>query len=241
MSNPMNRYALAAALLAAGVPTFARTADMPTPPIAETRPHPVTAPSGATRNDEYYWLRDDTRKDPKLLAYLNAENAYADALLAGSKPLAGKLYDEIVARIKQDDATVPQYKNGWWYYTRYEPGKEYPVYARRADRPSPACAAKAEPAKAAPRCVREYSTDAPEQVLLDGNARAEGHGFFQVASYEVSPDNRQLAWTEDTVGRRQWVLHFKDLETGTEHADTIANVDPSIAWTNDNRTLLYIE
>src|SRR6187402_3323934 len=131
MSNPMNRYALAAALLAAGVPTFARTAEMPKPPIAEARPHAVTAPSGASRNDEYYWLRDDTRKDAKMLAYLNAENAYTDALLASSKPLAGKLYEEIVGRIKQDDASVPYRLRGHWYNSRYETGKDYPVVARR--------------------------------------------------------------------------------------------------------------
>ena len=224
---------------AASAPATAASA-APQAPVAARHPYGVPSPFGA-RNDDYYWLRDDTRTKPEVLDYLKAENAYTDAVLAHTKPAQDLLYDEIVARIKQDDATVPQYKSGYWYYTRYEQGKEYPVYARRADQSTPACAAKVKPAKPKPPCARDYSADAPEEVLVDGNARAEGHDFFQVASWEVSPDNRQLAWTEDTVGRRQWVLHFKDLASGKESAQTIPNVDPGIAWANDSRTVLYVE
>ena len=104
-----------------------------TPPDVEKRPHTVTSPHGE-RQDEYYWLRDDERKDPQMLAYLNAENAYADAVLAPLKALEDKLYDEIVARIKQDDSSVPARDRGYWYYTRFETGKDYPIHARRADR-----------------------------------------------------------------------------------------------------------
>jgi len=218
MSNSMNRYALAAALLAAGVPTFARTAEMPKPPIAETRQHAVTAPSGASRNDEYYWLRDDTRKDAKMLAYLNAENAYADALLASSKPLAGKLYDEIVGRIKQDDASVPYRLRGYWYYSRYEAGKDYPVVARR-----------------------QGSMDAAEEILLDENLMAAGHNFFQVGESEVSQDNRLLAWADDTIGRRQYTLRVKEIASGRVLEDAIENAEPNVVWGDDNRTLYYIE
>jgi oligopeptidase B len=160
---------------------------MPTPPIAETRPHAVTAPAG-TRNDEYYWLRDDTREDAKVLAYLNAENAYADALLASSKPLAGKLYEEIVGRIKQDDASVPYRLRGYWYYSRYETGKDYPIVARRKE-----------------------SMEAEEEILLDENAMAAGHEFFMVGESEVSQDNRLLAWADDTIGRRQYTLRVKEI------------------------------
>jgi oligopeptidase B len=214
----MKRYALAAAIIAAALPNLARTAEMPKPPIAETRPHDVKAPFGATRNDEYYWLRDDTRKDAKMLAYLNAENAYADALLASSKPLAGKLYDETVARIKQDDSTVPYRERGYWYYARYETGRDYPIVARRAG-----------------------SMDAAEEVLLDENEMAKGHNFFQVGDSEVSQDNTLLAYAEDVVGRRQYVLRVKEIASGELLADEIPNIEANIVWGDDNKTLYYIE
>ncbi|HAI47681.1 MAG TPA: oligopeptidase B, partial [Stenotrophomonas sp.] len=102
-----------------------------TPPDAEKHPHTVRAPFGATRNDDYYWLRDDKREAPKMLAYLNAENAYTDQVMAPLKPLEDTLYKEIVARIKQDDASVPARDRGYWYYTRFETGKDYPIQARR--------------------------------------------------------------------------------------------------------------
>src|SRR4249919_196056 len=218
MSNLMNRHSLAAALFAAVLPTIAWTADMPTPPIAETRPHAVTAPSGASRNDEYYWLRDDTRKDAKMLAYLKAENAYADAMLAGSKPLAGKLYEEIVGRIKQDDASVPYRLRGYWYYSRYESGKDYPVVARRLG-----------------------NMEAAEEILHDENAMAAGHNFFQIGASEVSQDNKLLAWADDTIGRRQYTLRVKDIASGRVLEDSVPNVEANIVWGDDNRTLYYIE
>lgn len=193
------------------------TTPLPTPPIAAEKPHEVKSPFG-TRSDPYYWLRDDERKNPEMLAYLEAENAYKAAMLAYLKPVEQKLYDEIVGRIKQDDATVPYRKNGYWYYARYETGQEYPIYARK-----------------------KGSLEAPEQILLDGNAMAKGHDFFQIASYEVSADNRLLAYAIDTVGRRQYVVRVKNLETGELYADTLTNVEPDLAWANDNRTLFYIE
>ena len=162
-------------------------AAQPAPPMAARHPYEVPSPFGA-RNDDYYWLRDDSRSKPEVLDYLKAENAYTDAVLAHTQPMQQLLYDEIVARIKQDDATVPQYRNGWWYYTRFEQGKEYPVHARKPDAPAPGCAAasgKAKPGDAR-SCARDYSADAPEQVLVDGNALSVGHDFFQVASFEVS-------------------------------------------------------
>jgi oligopeptidase B len=188
-----------------------------TPPVAAQKPHPVESPHG-TRNDPYYWLRDDTRQNPEMLAYLNAENAYKDAVLAPTKPLQEKLYAEIVGRIKQDDSSPPLLDRGYWYYKRFETGKEYPVYARR-----------------------QGSMGAPEQVLLDGNAMAQGQSFFQIGGFEVSTDNQILAWTEDTVGRRQYTLRFKNLRTGQTYADAIPNVEPGIAWANDNKTVLYVE
>jgi len=218
MSKTMSRHAVAAALLAAVLPLSARTADMPKPPIAQTRAHEVKAPFGATRNDEYYWLRDDTREDAKMLAYLKEENAYADALLASSKPLAGKLYEEIVGRIKQDDSSVPYRLRDYWYYSRYETGKDYPIVARRAG-----------------------NMDAAEEVLLDEPKMAQGHNFFQVGDSEVSQDNRLLAWADDTVGRRQYVLRVKEIASGKLLEDAIHNVEPNIVWGDDNKTVYYIE
>ena len=189
----------------------------PVPPIAAVRPHDVVSPNG-TRVDEYYWLRDDTRKDPEVLGYLQAENAYKAAMTAHSRALEERVYDEIIARIKQDDSTVPYRKRGYWYYTRFETGKEYPVYARKAG-----------------------TLEAAEQVMLDGNALAEGHGFFQIASIAIAPDDRLLAYVEDVVGRRQYRLRIKDLETGETLPDVIENIDPSLAWTADSASILYVE
>jgi oligopeptidase B len=181
------------------------------------RAHRVASPHG-DREDPFYWLRDDTRSDPEMLGYLRAENEYTDAMLTPAKPLIDRLYEEIVARIKQDDSTVPVRYRGYWYTVRYATGQEYPIVVRRADAPG-----------------------AAEAVLLDGNALASGQPFFQLGGYEISPDNRLLAYTEDTVGRRQYRVRVKDLESGTLLPDIIENVDGSVAWADDNRTLLYVE
>ncbi len=205
-------------LLVASLMMNTAAASPPVPPDAEKRPHQVRAPFGAVREDVYYWLRDDARKDPAMLAYLNAENAYTDALMAPLKPLQDTLYAEIVGRIKQDDASVPYRERGYWYYTRYETGKDYPVHARR-----------------------KGDMQAPEEVLLDLNAMAEGKGYFAVDDMEVSQDNRLLAWAEDDVGRRQYVIRFKDLATGQLLPDVIHGVSPNVVWADDNRTLFYVE
>ncbi len=187
------------------------------PPLARKIPHDVVSPHGV-RVDQYYWLRDDQRKDPEVIAYLEAENRYRTDHTAHLRDLEERLYEEIVGRIKQDDSSVPQLENGYWYYVRFEEGSEYPIHARRRG-----------------------SLDAPEEILLDGNRMAEGRDFFQIGSYEVSPDNRLLAWAEDTVGRRQWVIRVKDLRSGDLLPVELKNVEAGFAWANDNRTLLYVE
>lgn len=205
---------LAAFLLAGGA--SAQTAP-PQPPTVAKKPFMVTSPNGA-REDNYYWLRDDTRKNPEMLAYLAAENAYADALL---KPFAGfqkTLYDETVSHIKQDDSTVPYRKNGYWYATRFETGADYPIVARR-----------------------KGGQTAPEEVIFDEPALAKGHNFFQIAGWQVSPDNRLVAWAEDVVGRRQYVLKVKDLTTGQVLTDTVANIETGLVWADDNKTIFYVE
>jgi oligopeptidase B len=177
----------------------------------------VPSPNGS-RNDDYYWLRDDTRKSKEVLAYLNAENAYTDSVLAPMHSLQDELYEELVGRIKQDDASVPVLHRGWWYYVRYETGREYPIYARR-----------------------RRTMSAPEHVMLDGNALSAGKAFFQIGAWSVSPNGRLLAYAEDDVGRRQYKLRVKNLKTGAMLADTVANIQPNLVWANDNKTLLYIE
>jgi oligopeptidase B len=202
---------------AAGARSVPAAATAPAPPVADIRPFTVESPNG-NRVDNYYWLRDDTRKNAELLAYLAAENAYADAMLAHVKPLEEKLYREFVDHTRQDDSSVPYQERGWWYYTRYDTGQEHPVYARK-----------------------KGSLKAPEQVMLDGPALAKGHDYYQIGQRAVSPDNQLLAYVEDTVGRYQYTLRFKNLATGQTLQDEVENVESSLAWAADSRTILYIE
>jgi len=206
---------------------------LPIPPRAARHPHTVAAPHGAQRQDPYYWLRDDERNNPDVLAYLHAENAYADALLAASKPVQDALYSEIVARIQQDDASVPFRERGYWYYARFETGKDYPIHARRQDGEG-VDAASILHANAA-------GNFSGEQVLLDVNLLAAGKDYYSVGVYEVSPDNRMLAYADDGNGRRQYSIHFIDLATGQALPDVIEGVAPDLVWADDNRTLFYIE
>ena len=189
------------------------------PPRARRRPHEIASSHGV-RVDPYYWLRDDERKDPEVLAHLRAENAYREHRLAAILPLEERLYAEIVGRVKQDDSTVPHRKNGFWYYTRYSAGMEHPVFARRPDGPPAA--------------------DPPEQVLLDANELARSHEYFRIESLEVSPDSVWLAYCEDTVGRRECTLRFKNLRSGETLSEAIGNVEADLAWAQDNRTVLYV-
>ncbi|MBM3188219.1 MAG: S9 family peptidase [Deltaproteobacteria bacterium] len=185
----------------------------PNAPVAEARPFDVTSPHGV-RVDPYYWLRDDTRSKEDVLSYLRSENLYAEAMLRPS--VIEPLYEEIVARIQQDDSTVPVFDRGYWYYVRYETGREYPIYARR-----------------------KRTLEAPEEVLLDANALAEGHGFYQVGAIQVSPNGRTLAYTEDTTGRRLYVLRLKDLQTGQLLPDTATDLAGNVEWADD-RTFFYV-
>jgi len=203
---------------AGGTTGDAAATSNPAPPIATKKPYEVVGPNGLKRQDEYYWLRDDTRKNPEMLAYLNAENAYADSLMAPLKATQEKIYQEIIARVKQDDSTVPYFERDYWYYTRYEPGKDYPIYARR-----------------------KGNMQAAEEIMLDGNAMAEGKEFFQIGDWVVSQDNKLLAFAEDTSGRREYVVQVKNLETGEILKDKITDAEPNLVWADDNKTLLFVE
>jgi oligopeptidase B len=187
------------------------------PPVATRKPHQVASANG-TREDEYYWLRDDKRENPEMLAYVKAENAYADAKLAHTKALETKVYDEIIGRLQQDDSTVPYLMNGYWYYRRFETGKEYPIYARR-----------------------KGTKEAPEEILLNGNEMAKGHDFFEIGELAVSPNSKLLAWAEDTVGRRQYVVRVMEIATRKTFPISLANVENNVVWAGDNQTFLYIE
>jgi oligopeptidase B len=183
------------------------------PPVATKHPHAVTSPSG-TRDDPYFWLRDDTRQNSAVLAYLEAENAYAAKMLAPAKPLEDQLVAEMSARVDENKSTARVFDNDYWYWTRYRSGNQRPVYMRqRGDK---------------------------EEILLDANTLAAGHSFYAVGDYAVSRDNKLLAWTDDVVGRNQFELHIKNLETGELFADTEHAIAPSVEWANDNRTLFIV-
>src|SRR5690606_25481324 len=204
-----------------------------TPPDAEKRPPVVKAPHGAERGDEYYWLRDDTREDAAMLADLEAENADASQVMAPLKAVEDRLYDEIVGRIRQDDSSIPARERGWWYYARYETGKDYPIHARRKDGPGVDALSIQQ--------ANERGDFAGEEVLLDVNALAEGKDYYSVGAYEVSQDNRVLAWADDTNGRRQYTFRFRDLATGKAYPEEIRGTSGDLVFADDNRTVFYVE
>jgi oligopeptidase B len=169
---------------------------------------------GNTRTDDYFWLNQSD--NPKVLEYLKAENNYTDEMLRHTEALQEKLYNEIIGRIKQDDTSVPYKDNGYFYYTRYEDGKEYPVH-----------------------CRKKGTIDAPEEILLNVNEMAKGKKFFNAAGLSVSMDNKFLSYGIDTVGRRKYNIFIKNLETGETYKDKIHNTTGYAAWANDNNTLFY--
>jgi oligopeptidase B len=169
---------------------------------------------GYARTDNYFWLKE--RDNPDVLAYLESENEYTEAVMAHTKELQEQLFEEIKGRIKETDTSVPYRLDDYWYYTRWEESEEYPIYARK-----------------------KGSLDAAEEVMLDVNEMAEGHGFFSVGGRAVSFNQDILAFTVDTVGRRINTIRFKNLVTGETLEDLIPSVTTNIAWANDNRTLFY--
>ena len=189
------------------------------PPMAEQRPHRLEA-HGHVREDPWYWLRDDERADPDVLGYIEAENAWTRAVLAHTEDAQTALYEELVGRIRKDDASVPYRRGDWWYYNRYEANHEYPIYARRRGGPD--------------------GPTGDEQIILDVNALAREHTYFDLGALSVSPDGRWLAWVEDIVSRGEWRLRIRDLDSGETLAGTIDNVSTSLAWADDNRTLFYV-
>ncbi len=185
-------------------------------PMAEKRPYEMTL-HGHTRVDEYFWLRDDTRKDPDMLAYLAAENAYFDKMMAHTADLQENLYAEMTGRLDPDDSSVPYQQGGYWYYSRFEPGKEYAIHARR-----------------------KGTMASAEEVLVDGNQRSQGHEFYRLGGLEVSDDHRYVAIAEDTVGRRINEIRILDTQSGEFLPEVIGNAATDLAWSADGRYLFYL-
>jgi oligopeptidase B len=201
-----------AVLMLTAVTVLAQSTPPPAPPVAE-KIHTEKPINGAVLVDDYGWLRE--RTNPKVRTYLEAENAYAEQVTASEKPFADKLYNETLSHIKQTDTSVPYRKNGYWYYTRTEEGKQYPIL-----------------------CRKKETLTATEEVMVDVNQLAQGEKFMSLGTFEVSDDTNLLAFTTDNVGFRQYKLHVKDLRTGKVLPDTAERVD-SVTWAADNKTLLY--
>ncbi len=188
-------------------------------PSAPKRPHPITQ-HGLTRQDEYFWLRD--RQDPAVLDYLKAENEYLEQAMQHTRPLQECLYQEMKARIKEDDASVPEKEGDYYYYSRYETGQQYPFY-----------------------CRRKGSMEAQEEVLLDQNALAQGKNFIRIGAFAVSPDGRRLAYSVDPDGSEVCTLYIKDLTTGTLLPEQIPNTywgffgHGGVEWANDGLHFFY--
>lgn len=183
------------------------------PPIATKDPHQMVM-HGDTRIDPYYWM--NVRDTEEVLAFLNAKNDYTEAVMKSTEKLQDKLFEEIKGRIKEQDESVPYFENGYYYYTRFDEGKEYPIYCRKPN-----------------------SLSADEEVMLDVNELAKNHAYFSAVGLSVSPNNQILSYGVDTVSRRQYTIYFKDLSTGQLLDSKILNTSGSVAWANDNKTIFY--
>lgn len=182
-------------------------------PLAKKKPKQLEIHNDI-RIDNYYWLND--REDAEVINYLNEENAYTKSVLKHTEPFQKELFEEMKGRIKEDDESVPYKLNGYWYITKYEKGKGYPIYTRK-----------------------KGSLEAEEELLFDCNEMAKGHAYFRLGGISVSPDNTMVSFAVDTVSRRQYTLQIKSLITGEVFSDKIENTTGSSTWANDNKTLFY--
>jgi len=184
--------------------------------MTEKRTHQITT-HGHTRDDDYYWLRDDQREDPQVLAHLRAENETFAAAMAHTSDLQDTLYQEMTARLDPDDSSVPYQVDDYWYYSRFEQGKEYRIHARR-----------------------KGSMQNKEEILLDTNERARGHEYYALGGFEVSDNHRYVAIAEDTLSRRIHQIRILDLENGEFTPDLIEDASSSLAWSADGVYLFYL-
>jgi len=193
--------------------SFMKAKSQTTPPKATIKPKELIT-HGHKRIDNYYWLNE--RENPEVIDYLKAENAYLEKMMSPSKKLQDKLFDEMKARIKEDDESLPYKSNGYFYYTRFEKGKEYAI-----------------------NCRKKGDLKAQEEVLLNQNELAKKSKYFALGALSVSNDNQLMAYATDTVSRRIYTVYFKDLKTGKNLPDVIKNTTGNIVWANDNKTLFY--
>lgn len=207
------RFAFVLVFLAIPLSAVAIDPNAATPPVAKKVPHKLEQ-HGETRIDDFFWIKDKTNKD--VLKYLEAENAYTATLLKPTVPFQEKLYKEFLSRIKQTDQDVPVRDRGYWYYSRTVEGKQYPIH-----------------------CRKKGTTDAPEEVLLDGNELAKGEKFFKFGSRRVSDDGQLLAYSTDITGFNEFVLFIKDLKTGKLVEDKLVK-SPQFEWSADGKTLFYL-
>jgi oligopeptidase B len=183
------------------------------PPVAPKQPQ-VLVVHGDERVDDYLWMRDSN--DPNVIAYLEAENAHTRAMMQHTEALQTTLYEEMLARIKETDLSVPYRHGDYYYYSRTEEGKAYSIY-----------------------CRKKGKLDAPEEVLLDQNKLAKGYEYFSLGTFQVSPNHQLLAYSVDTTGAEEYTLFFVDLTTFELYPESIAKTYYSLAWGNDNRTIFY--
>ncbi|MGL1886401.1 MAG: S9 family peptidase [Reichenbachiella sp.] len=186
---------------------------MPKAPIAMIK-DTVFKEHGMERVDPYYWL--NKKEDSTVLNYLNDENDYLKKIMVPTEALQEEIHNEITGRIQKDEETVPFFNNGYWYYTRYVESGEYPL-----------------------KCRKKQTLDADEEIIIDGNELAKGCSFFRIGDWEVSPDNKKIAYSTDTIGRRKYDIYFKNLETGKMYSDVISTTSGSSTWANDNKTLFF--
>jgi oligopeptidase B len=198
---------------ACGGTSVKHQSSFPEPPHPQKIEKQLTT-HGHTRTDPYYWLNE--RENPAVLEYLKAENNYLDTVMSDTKTRQEQIFNELVGRIKQDDETVPYLDNGYYYYSRFEKGKEYPIY-----------------------CRKKGTLDAPEEVLINVNDLAKGFTYCSVSGLSVSPDNTILAYSIDTVSRRKYEIRLKNLITGSDLPDRISETTGGVAWANDNETFYY--
>tara|TARA_R110002073_G_scaffold17446_8_gene65746 strand:+ start:7669 stop:9729 length:2061 start_codon:yes stop_codon:yes gene_type:complete len=183
------------------------------PPVAKQIPKELVAHNDV-RIDNYFWLND--RENPEVIDCLEQENAYCDNKMKHTEQFQKDLFEEMKSRIKEDDQSVPYKYNGYWYIVKFETGKDYPIYFRR-----------------------KKTIDAPDELLFDCNKMAEGQSYFKLSGISISPDNSKAAFALDTVGRRQYTIHIKDLKTNELFPERITNATGSSTWANDNNTLFY--
>jgi oligopeptidase B len=192
--------------------------DQPKPPVALKKPTTFTA-HGDTRVDDYFWMNSYFKKGPDsnmVIKNLKEENDYYKGMMAATEGIQERLYDEMKSRIKEKDESVPIYNKGYYYYSRVVEGKDYFLY-----------------------CRKKGNLEAPEEVLLDVNAMAEGHNYFSATGFDISPDNKLLAYGIDVLSRRQYKIYVKNLETGKTYSDEISNTEGNPVWAADNKTFFY--